>query len=70
MQRNISGVYFRYLNPDTNETENWCFEDMPEEKQREIMDKQTENVEWIKSLALIMSKKLKEVCDLCDIVSD
>ena len=67
MQRNISGVYFRYQNPENGKWENWTFEDLPEEKQNEILD--TKEPGFAKSLALIMSKKLREISDQFDIVS-
>ena len=67
MQRNVSGVYFRYQNPENGKWENWTFEDLPEEKQREILD--TKGPEFAKSLAVIMSQKLRAVCDQFDIIS-
>lgn len=50
--RNLSGVYFRYQNPENNKWENWCFEDLPEEEQRKKMEGR--DVEWIKSLITYM----------------
>jgi len=68
MQRNISGVYFRYKNPENGKLENWTFEDLPEEKQNEILN--TKAIEFVKSMALIMSKRLREICDKFDIISE
>lgn len=68
MQRNISGVYFRYKNPENGKWENWTFEDLPEEKQNEILN--TKGLEFVKSMALIMSKRLREICDKFDIISE
>ena len=68
MQRNISGVYFRYQNPENGKWENWTFEDLPEEKQNEILN--TKAIEFVKSMALIMSKRLREICDKFDIISE
>lgn len=68
MQRNISGVYFRYQNPENGKWENWTFEDLPEEKQNEILN--TKGLEFVKSMALIMSKRLREICDKFDIISE
>lgn len=68
MQRNISGVYFRYKNPENGKWENWTFEDLPEEKQNEILN--TKAIEFVKSMALIMSKRLREICDKFDIISE
>ena len=68
MQRNISGVFFRYENPDTGRWESWTFEDLPEEKQKEILDSKTP--EFVRGVALIMAKKLREVSDQFDIISE
>ena len=68
MQRNISGIYFRYQNPENGKWENWTFEDLPEEKQNEILN--TKAIEFVKSMALIMSKRLREICDKFDIISE
>lgn len=67
MQRNVSGVYFRYQNPDNSKWENWVFEDLPEEKQKEILE--SKDPEFVKNMALVMAKKLKEICDQFDIAS-
>jgi len=67
MQRNISGVYFRFQNPESERWENRVFEDLPKEKQREILD--SKEPEFVKNMALIMAKKLKELADEFDIVS-
>jgi hypothetical protein len=66
-QRNISGVYFRYQNPETGKWENWTFEDMPEEHQREII--QGKEREFVENMCIILSKKLREICDQFDIMS-
>ena len=68
MQRNISGIYFRYQNPDTGKWESWSFEDLPEDVQRNIL--QTKNAEFIKEIAISMAKRLKEIADQFDIVSE
>jgi len=67
-QRSVSGIYFRYQNPDTQKLENWTFEDLPEEKQNEILD--SKDHEFVKGLARIMAKKLREVCDQFDIAAE
>jgi hypothetical protein len=58
---NLSGIYFRYQNKDTGKWENWCFEDLPEEKQIEFTA--TKSTEWLQSLALKLAKTLREVGD-------
>ena len=65
--RNISGIYFRFKNPDTGKLENRVFEDLPEEE----MDKQLEGREgkWVKELAKILANKLRGICDQFDIIA-
>lgn len=58
---NLSGIYFRYKNPDTDKWENWCFEDLPEEKQIEQMNPRSR--QWLESMVLKLAKTLKEVGD-------
>lgn len=67
MQRNISGIYFRYQNPENGKWENWVFEDLPEEKQKEILD--SKELEFVKNLCLMVSKKLIDICDQFDIIT-
>lgn len=67
MQRNISGIYFRHQNPETGKWENWVFEDLPAERQAEILD--SKEKEFVKNMCLVLSKKLREICDQFDIVS-
>jgi hypothetical protein len=38
-QRSLSGIYFRHQNPETGKWESWCFEDLSEEEQREMLSK-------------------------------
>ena len=45
-----------------------CFEDCTVEKQEEILN--SKDLEWVKSLALLLSKKLKEIGKQFDIVSE
>ncbi len=67
MRRNISGIYFRYQNPENGKWENWVFEDLPEEKQKEILD--SKELEFVKNLCLMVSKKLRDICDQFDIIA-
>jgi hypothetical protein len=65
--REISGVYFRFQNPDTDKWENRVFEDLPEEKQDEILDKY--EPEAVKRMAKIMANKLYSICEQFDITA-
>ena len=66
LRRNLSGIYFFDKFPN-EEKEPTCFEDCTVEKQEEILN--SKDLEWIKALALLLSRKLKEVGKQFDIVS-
>ena len=67
-KHNISGVYIRYKNPITNEMENRVFEDLPEEKMKEVLD--GKNEEWVKHMCILMAKCLHTVVEEFDIHVD
>ena len=67
IKRSISGIYFRYENPETEKWENWVFEDLPEEKQDEILN--TKEPEFVKNLAKILADTLNRVCEQFDITA-
>ena len=66
-RRDLSGIYFfdKFPNEEKMPT---CFEDCTIEKQEEILN--SKNLEWVKALALLLSRKLKEVGKQFDIVSE
>ena len=66
--RGISGIYFRYTDPETFETDNICFEDLPREEQERIIDKYTPDM--VKRMALLLAGVLKSVIEECDIVRE
>lgn len=68
-KRSISGIYFRYQNPDNNRWENWCFEDLPEEKQREILNTKADP-DWLKSLAISLANTLNRISEQFDITAE
>jgi hypothetical protein len=68
-KRSISGIYFRYQNPDNQRWENWCFEDLPESKQKEILDTKTDS-EWIKGLAISLANTLNRITEQFDITAE
>lgn len=59
-QRSVSGIYFRYQNPDTQKLENWTFEDLPEEKQNEILD--SKDHEFVNRYAFIRDERGRVSC--------
>ena len=65
-RRDLSGIYFfdKFTNEEKMPT---CFEDCTIEKQEEILN--SKNLEWVKALALLLSRKLKEVGKQFDIVT-
>jgi hypothetical protein len=58
---NLSGIYFRYQNPETGKWENWCFEDLPVEKQDEYM--MGRDPEWLQGMVKKLAATLKHVGD-------
>jgi hypothetical protein len=65
MQRNLSGVYIRYKNPETKKWENWCIEDIPEEERTKFLEDKEK--EWCVGLINILSKTLNEIGNQLDI---
>jgi len=67
-RRNLSGIYFRYKNPETEKFENVVFEDLPEDEQDRVMDGRSE--EWLKSLAKQIANTLNEVGEYTGIAKE
>lgn len=65
--RNLSGIYFRYQNPETGKWENWCFEDLPQQERDKMMENRSS--EWLKSLANQLANTLMVAGDNCNILS-
>ena len=59
MDRYLDGVYFRIKR--NGKYENVCFSDLTEEEMNEVMNNKDEK--WLKSLAVILGKKIKEIGD-------
>lgn len=57
--RELSGIYFRFKNHITGSFENRVFEDLPEEKQDEVMNGRSD--EWIKSLAKQLAATINNI---------
>ncbi len=68
MKRSLSGIYFRYQNPETGRWENWVFEDLPEIEQDKILD--AKNAEWVKSLAKSLANTINRISEQFDITAE
>lgn len=66
MNRNLDGVYFRIKRD--GEWNNICFSDLYESEMVEVM--QNKDVEFLKSLCIILGKKIKEIGNKFDIVAE
>ena len=53
MNRNLDGLYFCINN------ENICFSDMSEQQMEYVME--DKNVEWLKSMCVILGKTIREI---------
>lgn len=65
MNRELDGVYFRIKRND--KWDNICFSDLTEEEMNEVL--KDKDIEWLKSLCIILGKTLKEIGDYFDIYS-
>jgi hypothetical protein len=63
--RNLSGVFFRFRNPDTGKFENWCFEDLPQAVRDEKLV--TWDRDWLVSLVNILADVIVDIGDHLDI---
>ncbi len=62
MNRNLDGVYFRIGK------ENICFSDLTDEQKTNVM--KNKDVEWLKSLCIILGNTIKEIGNQLDIVKE
>lgn len=60
-KHNLSGVYFRFLNPLTGKYENRVFEDLPDETMREKLENRNE--EWLKEMVVLLAKCLNTIAE-------
>lgn len=68
IKRSLSGIYFRYKNPETNKFENWCFEDLPESEQYKILASKGD--EWLRSMVTALSKTINQISEQFDITAE
>ena len=65
MDRNLDGIYFR-VNRD-GKWDNVCFSDLDEPEMIEAM--KNKDITWIKSLCIILGKRIKEIGDEFDLAA-
>lgn len=67
-KRNLSGVFFKFKNPDSGQWEKRTFEDIPAEEQMEILNSKDQR--FVKELCQILAKKLRDIGDQLDIITE
>lgn len=67
-KRSLSGIYFRYQNPQNERWENWVFEDLPEEKQDEILAQKGE--EFARNLCKSLANTINTLGKQFDITAE
>ena len=63
--RGLSGIYFRYQNPETEKWGNRVFEDLPEEEQDRILDGRDKD--YLKRLCKLLANTITRLGDDLDI---
>jgi len=67
MRRNLSGIFYMSIDPDTGERVPVCFEELSQAERNRATKGMT--IECVKSLANILADRLVEVGDMYDIVN-
>ena len=67
-KRNLSGIWFRYKNPITNQVENRVFEDLPEDEQRRQLENRS--IEWLQNMCVALAGILRQVGDDFNLISE
>jgi len=67
-KRNLSGIYFRYFDPEQDKWDNRVFEDLSEDEQNKYLDDR--GIEWIKSLAKKLADTINKLGDQFDLMVD
>jgi len=67
MRRNLSGVFYMGINPDTGERGPVCFEELTQVERNRVTEGRP--VEFVMSLANILADRLVELGDMYDIVN-
>lgn len=64
MNRNLDGIYFRIKR--NGKYESVCFSDLTEDEMNEIL--KDRDVKWLKSLAKMLGRTIREIGDQFDII--
>lgn len=65
-KRNLDGVYFRVQRD--GKWDNVCFSDLTDEEKMKAMNDR--NIEWFKSMCIILGNTIRKIGDEFDIVAD
>ena len=65
-KRNLDGVYFRVQRD--GKWDNICFSDLTDEEKMKVMNDR--NIEWFKSMCIILGNTIRKIGDEFDIVAD
>jgi len=68
VQRNLSGIYMSYQNPETKKWEYWCFEDLPHQEQMNILA--SYDSQAVLRLAIILADKLNDIGDQLNLIAE
>lgn len=63
MDRNLDAVYFRIKR--NGKFDNVCFSDLTDDEKQKVM--KNRDVEWLKSLCVILANTIKDIGDQLDI---
>jgi hypothetical protein len=67
-QRNLTGIYFRFKNPNNGTFENRTFEDLPESEQDKILQENSE--EWKDKMIKILCDKINHIGNELDLYAE
>ena len=66
INRDLDGIYFRAQRD--GKWQSICFSDLTEEEMKTVM--QNKDINWVKSLAIGIGKRLKEIGDQFDLMGE
>jgi hypothetical protein len=67
-RRSLSGVFFRFKNPETGKMENRTFEDLPLEERMKKLENRDE--QWLRALCNILADKILQIADLTGVTAE
>ena len=66
-ERGLSGIWFRYQDPETGKWGKRVFEDLPRDEQEECLKGKSK--EWVESLAIQLADTITEIGNDLDLMS-